>query len=249
VFFLRMRRSIPILVGLALLAAPGASAAAPSYVKLLDCSRGHDSQNRGALFRGVMRSVPGTGRMAMRFTLQERSGGGPWRVLKAPGLGVWRRSRAGVRRFAHRQRVVALPAGSTYRVVVSYRWYSGDGDLIRRAKRRSGTCRQPGTLPDLRVARIGASPLEGSPGLVRYVVHVRNRGGAPAVRFGVRLAVDGDVVDTRPVERLSPGALARVAFVGPACRVGVEGLADANDTVREGDERDNALSGPCPALP
>lgn len=218
----------------------------PASVRVVECVPGDGAEDGLAVFRGAMRKVPGTHRMWMRFGLQERSGGGAWRSLDAPGLGVWRKSRPGVRKFAHRQRVVALPAGSAYRVLVRYRWYSATGERLQRAARRSAGCRQPGSLPDLRVARISAKPLEGTPGAVRYLVHVRNEGGAEASQFKVRLAVDGDVLDTRTVEGLAPGAVARVAFAGPSCVSAVEARVDPADVVREGDELDNGLSSPCP---
>ena len=92
-------------------------------VRVLDCDR----EAQQAVFRGAMRRVPRTGRMAIRFTLLQRDPGESFRRVRAPGLARWKKSRAGVRRFAHRQRVRGLSYGSDYRVRVDYRWLNGAG--------------------------------------------------------------------------------------------------------------------------
>ena len=225
---------------------PGRARAPVASVRLVECVR--VPENRTAVFRGAMRRIPGAGRMWMRFKLQERVGAGPFRSVKAPGLGVWRKSVPGVRRFAHRQRVLALAEGSAYRTVVSFRWYDSDGELIRRTKRRSPACRQPGLLPNLRVVRIaGGAPEVGVPGAYRYAVTVANRGQVAAQAIGVSLAVDGDTVDTHTVGSLAPGESRRLFFSGPACTETVTAVADPGDTVREVTEEDNTLASACPA--
>jgi hypothetical protein len=102
-----------------------------------------------------MRRVLSANHMAMRFTLQERpkpparrraGASTAWRVVKAPGLGVWRVSHHGVRMFAYRQVVEALTPDSPYRVLIAYRWYDADGVVLKRAVRRSPACR-PAGLP------------------------------------------------------------------------------------------------------
>lgn len=188
--------------------------------------------------------------MWMRFKLQERVGDGRFRTVKAPGLGVWRKSRPGVRRFAYRQRVLALAEGSAYRIVVAFRWYGADGEVIRRATRRSRPCAQPGPLANLRIARIGGPwPLTGVPGTYRYAVHLVNNGQVPAERFGLSLAVDGGPVDTQAVSFLAAGESRRLFFSGPACRGSVTAVADPEDTVRENFEKDNLLTSGCPHAP
>jgi hypothetical protein len=96
--------------------------------------------------------------MGMRFTLEEKVVRAPsakraarkaataWLPIKAPGLGVWRMSRPGVRMFAYRQNVLALSPDSSYRVLIAYRWYDAQGTVLKRAKRRSSPCR-PAGLP------------------------------------------------------------------------------------------------------
>ncbi len=213
-----------------------------------ECTRGPASENRLAVFRGAMRRLPATDRMWMRFRLQERVGAGDFRTVKAPGLGSWHKSRPSVGRFAYRQRVLALAEGSSYRTIVSFRWYAASGELVRQTRRRSPPCRQPGLLSNLVVTRIGGGrPAEGVPGSYRYAVHVSNRGQVVAASFGVSLAVDGGTVDTLAVNALAPGESRRLFFSGPVCAGNVTAVADPEDAVREVSERDNTLSSPCPS--
>ena len=132
-------------------------------------------------------------------------------------MGVWRKSRPSVRGFVHRQRVVELAQGSAYRVLVHYRWYDEDRRLIRRAKRRSAVCRQPGPLPNLRVRGVTATPIDAQ--TARYAVQIANRGSAPAAGFGVRLWVDGSILNTRVVGVLGRQAHAQGLLHGPQLRL------------------------------
>lgn len=233
---------------------PGDAAAAPrtplASASVAECRHGPAPENRLAVFRGAMRRVRGTERMSMRFKVQERVGEGRFRTVKAPGLGTWHKSRPGVRRFAHRQRLLALAEGSSYRTIASFRWYAGDGEMLRQTRRRSLACKQPGVLPDLRVTRIGGGrPVKGVPGAHRYTVQVVNRGRVTAPGFGVSLAVDGGTVDTLSVAALAPGESSKLLISGPACRGTVTAVADPEDTIREVSERDNTLTSPCPSRP
>jgi len=225
----------------------GTSAAS---VRLVECSRGREAVNRRAVYRGAMRQVSGTRQMWMHFRLQERVGDGAFRTVKAQGLGIWRKSRPGVGRFAYRQRVLALAPGAAYRTVVSFRWNGKDGTEIQRAKRWSPPCRQPGRLADLAVLQIGGGgQITGVPGLMGYEVQVLNRGPVSAGPFGLSLAVDGGTVNTQTVPGLGPGKSRRLSFTGPPCTGTVTARADPDDVVREAHEGDNVLTSPCPSLP
>ena len=227
-------------------AQPAAAAApAPAQVRVTECRRGPAPADRRVEFRGQMSRVPDTARMWMRFTLQERAPGSDFETVRAPGLGVWRKSRRGVAGFAHRQRVVELAQGSRYRTIVSFRWYGADGSRLRSARRRSAECRQ-GPVPNLRVTSIDGKRVNGSPGTVRYVIRVTNAGRAPASGVAVALAVDGATIDTPVVGDLAPGRTRRAVVNGPACRSSVEATADPSGTVRESSEADNILTVACP---
>lgn len=222
----------------------GASVAArAASVTVTECLR--TPAARSVEFRGAMRRVTGTRRMWMRFSLEERVGAGPFVTIQAPALGVWRKSRAGVRGFGYRQRVLALAEGSSYRTTVRFRWYDESGRPIKRARRTSPGCAQPGPLPNLRVARIGVRPTDQR-ALLRYAVDVANSGTAPSVGTTISVAVDGSTVDTAPVAPLAPGERTRAFVRGPRCESGVEARVDPDDTMRERRERDNVRSISCP---
>lgn len=232
---------------------PGARAGpagGPASARVADCGRGPAAVDRLAVFRGAMRALPGTERMSMRFKLQERVGEGRFRTVRAPGLGVWRKSRPGVKRFAYRQRVLALAEGSAYRTVVAFRWYGADGEVIRRGTRRSRPCTQPGPLANLRIGRLGGGfPLPGVPGTHRYAVQLVNDGQVAAERFGVSLTVDSGTADTQAVGSLKPGESRGLFFTGRACRGRVTVVADLEDIVRENFEKDNTRAFGCPSAP
>ena len=221
------------------------AAGAPAEVKVTSCKRGPTAAERRVEFRGAMSRVPRTARMWMRFTLQERAPEGGFATVRAPGLGVWRKSRAGVAGFAHRQRVVDLARGSSYRAVVHYRWYSRAGARLRSARRISSTCRQ-GPLPNLRVSSIEGTRVSDSPGTVRYVVRVVNEGRATATGVAVSLAVDGGVIDTPVVGTIKPGDVRRAVVNGPRCQSSLEAVADPGGLVRESFESDNVRAAACP---
>ena len=183
--------------------------------------------------------------MWMRFTLQERAPEGRYATVRAPGLGIWRKSREGVGRFAHRQRVLDLAQGSRYRAVVHYRWYSKAGERLRTARRVSSACRQ-GPLPNLQVESLEGNRVTGSPGTVRYVVRVANVGRATATGVAVSLAVDGGVIDTPVVGAILPGEVRRAVVHGPPCSSSLEAVADPGRTVRESHESDNVRAAACP---
>ena len=106
--------------------------------KVVECTRGPTADQRQATFRAgmvkVARHVADVGALHARGERGRRRATGP---CTAPGLGVWRTSRTGVRAFAYRQRVKALAEGSAYRVKVQYRWHGRDGSVLKTAQRRS----------------------------------------------------------------------------------------------------------------
>jgi hypothetical protein len=208
-------------------------------VRVLACDR----TDQQALFRAAMRRVRGTGRMRLRFTLLQRDPGERWRRAYAPGLSRWKRSRAGVRRFAHRQRVRGLKDGSYYRMRVDFRWLNRNGGVIRRRRLTSRTCSLAESLPNLRVTSI-TGVLEG-PG-ERYAVSVENAGQAGSPEAGLRLAVDGVPQGLVAVPALAPGESATVSLTGARCLARVRAVVDPGQLVMESHEGDNALAHGCP---
>jgi hypothetical protein len=209
---------------------------APATVGLRSCDR----EAREAVFSGRMTRVRGSSRMWMRFSIHERAAGADaYARVRASGLFRWRKSRAGVRRFVHRQRVRGLNEGSVYRAIVDFRWIDATGRVVKRARRRSRACLPSGSLPDLSVARITSSPAV-APGTAVYRLRITNRGVAPARSVGVSLAVDGAVVDTQTIGRLNAHAARWLHFTGPVCTASARAVVDPDRTVAETDEGDNA---------
>jgi len=238
------RLAIPLTALAALAAVPPAhGAAVPASVKVAACSPDDGS----AAFYGRMRSVEGSARMWMRFRLFERQFE-RFAGLKVLGLSRWHRSKPGVGAFGYRQEVRGLRAGGEYRVQVSYRWYSEDGELIEQSKRRSAVCRQYEELPNLATKVVRAERTK-VPGVLRYLIEVSNTGIAPATGAQLRLSVDGSVVDTTTVAQLAPGERREVGFRGPACTSSVESAADPDGVIAETSEQDNDQRLACADLP
>lgn len=238
-----------LLAGLGLPAS--AAAAEPRALPKLSasvaaCDTGPALEQRAADFEGSMPAIANSSVLAMRFTVEERRGS-TWRAVSVPGS-RWERSTTGAAGFVFDKRVERLEAGAAYRVVVRFRWYDDAGSVIKRATRKSRSCRQPDLRPDLSVvALIPGEPL--GDGRARYVVQVRN-GGLSAVRGALRvgLSVDGVAQPSRSLAGLAANVLGAVAFEGSACRPGgtVRAVVDPQDDVEEVDEADNVLELRCP---
>ncbi len=215
--------------------------AAPASVKLADCS----VEQSSAAFYARMHAVPDAERMWLRFTVEEKHAGG-YQALQARGLSRWHKSNPGVAAFGYRQTVRGLQPGGMYRVKVSFRWYSADGELLERTRRTSRACRQFDEVPNLTSAVTGSGPTK-VPGVVRYMMRVANTGAAPAVDVDARLSVDGGVVDTVTIASLEPGASRDVAVLGPVCTSSVSSIADPDGVIVESFEDDNAHTVTCQA--
>ena len=242
-----MRRAFPITIALvaAVLttAAPAPAVVAPASVRLVDCS----FERHEAAFHARMRLVEGAGQMAMRFTLLEQTGA-PRPEANSPAvLRRWHRSTPGVRRFGYRQGFRNLPENATHRVRVDFRWYSADGEIIQRARRRSARCRQFVVLPNLTIRLLGVAATT-SPGVVRYRVAVRNTGKGEAASVPVRLMVDGDVVDTVTLTTVAPGEERSLSIRGPQCRRFAKLEVDPAKAIAEGSDDDNVSELICASL-
>jgi hypothetical protein len=240
------RRTLSFAVlGLALaLAAPAQAHSRTPSAKVVECKSGDVAAARSATFLGRMRSLAGTDRMAMRFTLLERFGDEKLHPVEFPELRAWRFSKSGVRDFRFKQTVMGLQGGGEYRTRVEYRWLDADGNLQRKAVRTSRACRQPGELANL----IPGAPsvAAGPEGTAVYRVPVRNSGKAPAQDVAVELYVDGAATNVGHIDQVAPGETREVSFTGPACKRGLRVVVDPNDAVKERLETDNVMVAPCP---
>ena len=205
-----------------------------AIVKVSRCSRALDE----AVFHGKMRGVEDSERMAMRFTLLERTGMDGFQAVPAPKLGKWHRSRTGVGAFGYKQAVRNLVKGSVYRVRVDYRWYDEEGEVLARKRKSSASCPNETALPNLRV-RVAGVRKTPSVDTDRYFVKVMNVGRAPAAGVAVRLAVDGIASGTVTVPQLYPKASKTVTIRAPECESWVDAKIDPDGLIAETWEQDN----------
>src|SRR5215207_8945210 len=233
---MRFRLLTAVLTTAALVAAASAAAAplTPASVSLVGCSFDEHS----ASFLARMKLVDGADRMALRFTLLERTGVEGGKAVKVPGLRRWHWSKPGVLALRYRQGVRNLEENATYRARVDFRWYSASGVELERAQRRTPRCRQFVTLPNLttKITRVAHTNV---PGVMRYEALVTNRGRAGAAAVPLRLSVDGDVVDTISLP-LGPGEAKSVVIRGPRCQRLVRVEADPDKIIAETSDADNA---------
>jgi CARDB len=225
-----------VLTSAVLVAAASAAAVdtQPARVSLLGCSFADHS----ATFYARMKLVDGADRMALRFTLLERTGVEGDKPVKVPGLSRWRWSKPGVLALRYRQVVRNLEQNATYRARVDFRWYSASGAVLQRAQRRSPRCRQFLTLPNLtaKITRVARTKV---PGVMRYEALVTNTGQAAVASVPLRLSVDGGVVDTISFA-LGAGEAKSVVIRGPRCQRVARVEADPEKTIAETSETDNA---------
>jgi hypothetical protein len=229
------------------LAAPGQAQAAfkqPSS-QVLECKSSDAGETRSATFQGRMLAIAGTDRMLMRFTLMERFGDEKLHPVRLPKLKAWQSSKPGIKDFRYKQIVTGLQGGGEYRMFVDFRWLDADGNLLRKKRRLSGVCRQPGELANLQPGRPSEQP--GPEGTSVYVVPVHNPGKVAATDVAVELSVDGATTDVGHIDSIDPGQTREVRFTGPACKRQLRVVVDPLDSVKERFERDNTLVLPCPA--
>jgi hypothetical protein len=117
-------------------------------VTLQQCETASVQTERSATFAGEMTAIPGTARMEMSIDLLERIPGEPqYRMISAPGLGVWRASAPGVKIYTHLQQVTNLSAPAFYRGAVRFRWLNAKGRPIKSEELRTPRCEQPAPSP------------------------------------------------------------------------------------------------------
>jgi len=227
--------SAALTTGALVAAASAAGAGAPpASVTVTSCSVAEHS----AAFYARMKLVDGADRMALRFTLLERTGVEGDKRVKAPGLRRWHWSKPGVVSLRYRQGVRNLEENATYRARVDFRWYSSSGAEVLRAQRRSARCRQFVALPNL-VAKLTDMRPAKVPGVTRYESLVSNTGDATVAAVPVRLTVDGDVIDTVSLS-LGPHDARTVVIRGPECERLARVEADPEKAISETSEADNA---------
>jgi hypothetical protein len=112
------------------------------------CDTAAEQSERSVTVAAEMSAIPDTARMAIRIVLQERlPEEALFHTVKAPDLGMWRESDAGVKAFKYVNKVTNLSAPADYRAAVRFRWLDAKGRPIKRLERHSAGCVQPALAP------------------------------------------------------------------------------------------------------
>ena len=225
-------------------AAPALAGSPTTTLKLRSCEAGKSQKERRATFYARMRSVSGTRRMLMRFSLVDRSSEGTGEI-SVRALDEWRRARPGVRSFGYAQRVAKLAPGGAYAVIVEFRWVGTNGKTIKTLRRTSQECRQDGALPNLAVTGVKARSGRAA-GAEEYAIQIANTGTVAARDVLVDLFVDGAGADAAEVDLIEPGETIEVRIDGPACLQHLRAVVDRADELNEGTEDDNTFVTGCP---
>ena len=223
-----------------------ASAKGSAVVKLDACTVG-GSNGRSASFSSKMEGGSSAS-MELRFDLLTRpTSGGEWTaVTGVPKFGVWDRPSSSSVIWS--KSVGGLTVGQSYRVVVTHRWLSKSGRVIRRVALTSAVCDQSDTRPDLTASFVGARAL--SNGSTLYTLIVRNIGFGAASGFSVAMRVDGVELPTARVAALGARKSSLVKFTAAACKSGsiLRGEADFSKEVVESNEANNVIEPACPSI-
>jgi hypothetical protein len=235
-----------------------ARARLPYAATLASCRRSPRIAGRVATVATTMRPVAGGTRLALRIVLYQRLlGAGRWTLRSdVPGLGTWTTPSdpaLGSRpadAFKYRQAVARLVVPFAYRFRVDFRWSDTAGEVVRRARATTATCREPDLRPDLLVDRIDVTPLLRAATRARYDVTIRNAGRSAAhVVVAAAFPSDPAAGATHPAGRLAAGASELVTFFGPTCAPAAPPsfTVDPSNAIEESREDDNALTAVCPA--
>jgi hypothetical protein len=224
-----MNRLAPIAVVVAaILAGAVSSAAAPpspprASLRAFVCQRALDPPSRGISIQSVMRPIPGTQRLSVRFQLLRREGSTSGYV-HAGDLGTWispANATLGQRAgdvWQLTKSVANLAAPADYRFRVSFRWTGAHGRILGSAVRLTARCHQPELRPDLAVKSITVAPVLGSPKMDAYVATVTNEGASASGPFEVSWASsDASATKTHSLKSLAPHASTQVRFRAPVC--------------------------------
>jgi hypothetical protein len=116
----------------------------PASATLEQCETTGSQEQRSATFAGEMTAVAGTERMQMSVQVLERTPGeSAYRVIDAPGLGMWRSSAPGVQSFKYLHQVSNLAAPAFYRASIRFRWLGDHGKTLMALELQTHRCEQP----------------------------------------------------------------------------------------------------------
>jgi hypothetical protein len=234
--------------------APAAAHASASNLKGFVCQTASSPGQRAMSITAVMRPIPGTAKMAMRFKLLERgkrygpttsvagTGLKSWLTPKDPTLG----SRPGDE-WIVKHPVVDLAAPAYYRFRITFRWLDSGGGTVGQRTRQTPICFQPQLEPDLKVTQGWASP--STPGV--YSAVIRNAGATASSEFNVDVSsTDGSLAHSEmPLASLAPHTGRMVKLTGKPCTAGEPLMITVipEDAMDDSSSSDNMVTATCPA--
>lgn len=219
------------------------------------CVRALDPVNRSVGVSAVMRPLPGTRRLALRFQLLQQVPGAPAVSLRGGDLGmfrsppdptlgqlpgdVWRKVK----------QVINLGAPAAYQFRVTFRWIGLHGHVLGTAVRYSRVCHVHELRPDLSVTSVAVSPIAGHPNRELYTATIANQGATGAGPFEVLFNPgDGSSPMTQTIKWLGAHQTRQLQFTGPVCNPASPSTvtADSADQVDDFDRTNNELAAACP---
>lgn len=184
--------------------------------------------------------------MELQFDLFTRPvSGGEWTAVKGmPKFGVW--DRPSSHSVVWSKSVGGLSAGQSYRVVVTHRWLSKSGRVIRRVVIASPSCDQLDSHADLAASFVSAKPLANGNRL--YTLLVRNLGLSSTTGFSVSMRVNNIELPTVRVASLGARKSRLVTFTAASCASGskMRFEADFSKEMAEQNELNNVVEIACP---
>lgn len=222
------------------------------------CQRALDPAQRSIGVTAVMRPLPGTRHLELRFELMfSRRPGTGAKAVRAGDLGAWiSPSNPTLGQLPGdvwnlEKSVVDLAVPGNYRFRVQYRWIGAGHRVLGTAERASRGCFQPELRPDLQVRSIAVSAVSGHPDRNLYSALIANAGNTGAGPFDVLFVpADGSATRTRTISFLRAHSTVTEAFLGPVCTAqnAPTVTADSADQVDELNRADNSLQATCPAV-
>jgi hypothetical protein len=233
---------------------PGIAAGDQSRAQLRssDCHEALDPQDRSISVKAVMRPLPGTQKLQLKFDLLlGHDGSSAQSSVHAGNLGTWLSPRnptlgqvpADVWNF--KKSIFQLDAPAIYRFKVSFRWLGSGGRVIGSAVHYTKRCRQGELRPDLLV---GPITITASGNQDIYSTVIRNAGATAAGPFTVLFADGEKTPPQQRVQRLAPYTSRGISFTGPRCDPTAPPtiIADQYFEVDDLNRANNSVTAVCP---
>jgi hypothetical protein len=243
-------------------AVPGASANPASRAHLTTnvCQKALDPGQRTVATTAVMKSMPGTVKLQMRFELMTEAGDATtFTPLRGGDLGTWispQQVTLGQRPgdvWKLNKPVVDVPAPASYRFQVTFRWVGAHAHVLATLTRNGPTCYQPELRPDLQVQGVTVTPdTKGTHDT--YAVAVYNGGLTAAGPFVVDFSytdpsTQAPVVAVHNVSGVRSHQTVKLDWDGPVCKPSAPPTIDIDPAGQVGDYNtsNNTYTIVCPA--